>query len=131
MSDFPADLYDFPADHAGRKSYVSVRGHSKMVPKYKTYRGSDRYNYILPEYGGSWDGVGNASAYVMPDKLAYVSPIDGSVVTSRSQHREHMIRNDVYEAGDIQPGSMSNIDRCPTPRAHQDIVDAIRQLGGH
>ena len=63
------DLYEYPADHIGRKTYVHVQGHSRSVPKYKTYLGVDRRNYLLPEFGGNWDGLGNASAYVMPDKL--------------------------------------------------------------
>lgn len=126
------DLYEYPADHIGRKTYVTVQGHSRSIPKYKTYLGADRRNYLLPDFGGSWDGLGNSSAYVMPDKLEYVSPIDGSHVTSRSHHRAHMSRHGVVEAGDMTVGSMSGASRGPAMRrpAH-DIVQAIHQLGGH
>lgn len=119
------DLYDFPADHVGRKSYVGVRGHTKSVPKFKTYRGSDGYNYLLPEFGGTWDGLGNQAPMYMPDKAAYNSPMDRTVVEGRAAHREHMNRHDVYEAGD-----MTRTDFRPSemPRAGDDIRRAMQEL---
>lgn len=126
-------LYDFDPDyHAGRKVYVSVRGHSRSIPKYKTYKGSDGYNYILPEYGGDWSGFGDVSAYILPDKQPYVSPLDGSYVTSRSTHREHMRRHNVIEAGDMPIGSMHRDNRdVHAPVSGGDVAQAIKQLGGH
>lgn len=129
--DFPDDLYEFPADHVGRRTYVSIRGHSRSVPKFKTFRGSDGYRYILPEFGGTELGGGQAAPYYMPDKSPYLSPLDGSYVTSRSQHREHMKRHNVIEAGD-QPVSRVQANRdAHRPITGQEIADAIRQLGGH
>ena len=127
-----SDLYDFPSDHIGRKSYVTVRGHSRSIPKFKTYKGTDGYNYVRPEYGGSWDGLGNQSTYVMPDKQPYLSPLDGTYVTSRSVHREHMRKHGVEEAGDMPIGRMVRENRdVHAPVSGRDIVEAIRQLGGH
>jgi hypothetical protein len=126
------DLYEFDSDYIGRKSYVSVRGHSKSIPKYKTYKGVDGYNHLLPEFGGSWDGMGAQSAYIMPDKQPYMSPLDGSYITSRSTHREHMRKHGVVEAGDIPLGGMHRQDRdVQPPISGRDIADAIQQLGGH
>jgi len=126
------DLYEFDSDYIGRKSYVSVRGHSKSIPKYKTYKGVDGYNHLLPRYGGDWDGMGQQSAYIMPDKQPYVSPMDGSLITSRSHHREHMRRHGVEEAGDMPIGSMHRQDRDVQPPINgRDIADTIQQLGGH
>lgn len=122
------DLYDFPADYVGRKTYVTVRGHSRSVPKYKTYVGTDRRNYLLPDFGGDWSGIGNGSAYIMPDKLEYVSPIDGTHVTSRSTHRDHMRQHGVIEAGDMTVGSMGNRDRAPMTRVGHDIKRAMAEL---
>ena len=123
------DLYDFPSDHVGRKTYVSVRGHSKSIPKYKTYRGGDGRNYLHPEFGGDWSGYSHDTAYVMPDKLAYVSPIDGKEITSRSSHREHCNRHNVYEAGDMKVGDWNNA-RTPRqlPPMGQSIKQAIEQI---
>lgn len=123
-----SDLYEFPADHVGRKKYVSVRGHSRSVPAFKTYRGVDGRNYVLPEFGGTWDGLGRESAYIMPDKLAYHSPVDGTYVESRSAHREHCKRNGVLEAGDMRMGEFAGRDRAPLPRAGYDIKRAIAEL---
>jgi hypothetical protein len=126
------DLYEFDPSYIGRKVYVSVRGHSRSVPKYKTYKGCDGYNYVLPEFGGNWDGLGQTSAYVMPDKQPYLSPLDGSYVTSRSVHREHMRKHGVVEAGDIPLGAMHRPEvRESNPVSGRDIVDAIQSLGGH
>lgn len=121
-------LYEYPEDYIGRKTYVTVRGHSRSVPKYKTYLGTDSRYHLHPDFGGDFSGYGNDTPYIMPDKLAYVSPIDGSSVTSRSHHREHMKRHNVLEAGDVKMGHMSNKDRAPMPRAGYDIKRAIEQL---
>lgn len=124
-------LYDYPTDHVGKRTYVSVRGHTRSVPKFKTYKGTDGFNYLLPEYGGTWDGLGSDAAYLMPDKQPYVSPLDGSLITSRSHHREHMLRHGVIEAGDMpMPTAQRNRD-VHAPVTGRDIADAIKQLGGH
>lgn len=121
------ELYDFPADHVGRKAYVSVRGHDKSVPKFKTYRGTDSRNHLLPEYGGDWAGMGKDSSFIMPDKAAYHSPLDGSVVEGRNAHRDHMKRHNVLEAGDMKIGEYGNRERAPMPSAREDLRRAFSQ----
>lgn len=122
------DLYEYPADYIGRKTYVSVRGHSRSIPKYKTYRGADGYNYLLPEYGGDWSGIGNVSPFLLPDKPAYVSPMDGSVVEGRAAHREHMKVHGTIEAGDLKIGDLSRGgERSPMPRPAFDILRAMAE----
>lgn len=105
MADF--DLYEFPADHVGRKTYVSVRGHSRSIPKCYTYRGTDGRNYIHPDFGGDWSGYPESAAYVIGDIGEYVSVVDGSVISSRSQHRDHLRAHELVEVGN---------ERMPTPR---------------
>jgi hypothetical protein len=122
------DLYEFPADHIGRKSYVSVRGHSRSIPKYKTYRGTGGFNYLLPEYGGDWSGLPNDTAFIMPDKAGYLSPLDGKYVEGRNSHRDHMKRHNVLEAGDLRIGEFAGIERAPMPSAKFDIRRAISEL---
>lgn len=127
---FPDDLYDFPVDHVGRRQYVSVREHSRSVPKFKTYKGCDGYNHIRPEFGGDGSGMGTRSTYVMPDKAPYLSPMDGTVVSGRRAHRDHMLRHDVIEVGDQVGYGRENRD-VHAPLTGRDIADTIRQLGGH
>jgi len=123
------DLYDFPADHVGRKTYVGVRGHSKSVPAYKTYKGTDGRNYLHPEFGGDWSGYGNLGPTIISDKAGYLSPLDGSMVEGRAAHREHMNRHNVYEAGDLKIGELSrNRDNTPLPPVQVSIKQAIEQL---
>jgi hypothetical protein len=90
--------------------------------------GCDRRYHLRPEYGGNYDALGNASAYILPDKLEYKSPMDGSIISSRSTHREHMDRHNVMEAGDIPMGHTANSDRSPMSRVGHDIKRAIQEL---
>ena len=125
------DLYDFPSDHVGTRSYVSVVGHVRSIPKFKTYKGSDSRNYLLPEYGGDLSGYGSSGPFLMPDKAPYQSPMDGSYITSRSQHREHMVRHNVIECGDMpMPTGQKNRD-THAPVSGYDIANVIKELGGH
>ena len=129
MSDDP-DLYEYPATHSGSRSYVSVRGHSRSIPRYKTYKGSDGHYHLHPDYGGDGSGMGSTGFFYLPDKGAYISPLDGSEITSRSQHREHMIRHGVIEAGDMPVGHMNGAKRGPdmTPAGY-DIANELRRKG--
>lgn len=122
------ELYEFPSDWVGRKTYVSVRGHSRSIPKYKTYRGSDGYNYLHPDHGGDWSGYGNSAATYIPDKAGYLSPLDGKYVEGRSAHRDHMTRHGVIEAGDMRIGEFAGRDRAPMGGAGADIVRAMQEL---
>ena len=124
------DLYAFPADHVGRKSYVSVRGHSRSVPKFKTYRGADGYNYLRPEFGGDWSGLGGPTITVMPESAGYRSPIDGQYYEGRAAHREHLALHDVYEAGDIKFGDIARnrTELSPMPNMRDSIRQAFSQV---
>lgn len=127
MADGTDNLYEFPADWVGRKTYVSVRGHSRSIPKPYTYRGNDGRNYVLPEYGGDLSGysVGGVAPMIMRDIGEYTSVLDGSQVTSRSSHREHMKRHNVIEVGNERIG---NARPTELPRAGYDIKRAIEQV---
>ncbi len=123
-----SDLYQYDENHKGRKVFVFVVGHSDMVPKYKTYRGTDGKCHLLPEYGGNFDMLGGASFDIIPDKAEYHSPMDRTVVGGRAAHREHMKRHNVVEAGDMKLGHSQGIDRAPMTRAGVDIQRAIQEL---
>lgn len=43
---------------------------------------------------------------VMPDITEFQSPIDGSMISSRSQLRAHERRHNVRQAGDFKPGEL-------------------------
>lgn len=119
------DLYEFPKGWVGRKTYVSVKGHSRSIPKPYVYKGSDGRNYVLPEYGGDWSGYGNAAPSIMSDISEYTSVVDGSVITSRSSHRDHLKRHELIEVGNERIGPRKE---APTRRAGYDIKQALDQL---
>lgn len=64
---------------------------------------------------------------VMGDIQPYKSPIDGAYITSRSQHRAHMVQHGVIEVGNEKLNRPGIKDAKPPP-AHRDIVEAINQL---
>lgn len=44
--------------------------------------------------------------YIMTDIRPYRSVIDGSMITSRSQHREHLARHGCHEVGNEEPAPL-------------------------
>lgn len=68
------------------------------------------------------------SAYIIGDKPPYVSPIERRVVDGRADHKEHMRRNDVVEAGDMKLGEVANTERSPMSAVAPDIKRAIQEL---
>lgn len=128
------DLYEFPNDYIGRKRYVNVRGHARSVPAPYTYKGADGYNHVRPEYGGSRDGAHIRTDYAaslctnfMPDIQGFVSPVDGSFISSRTQLAEHCRMHDMVQVGNDRLNPPE--DRAPLDRPGNDIKRAIEQLG--
>lgn len=121
------DLYEYPKDHIGRKRYVDVRGHDKSVPVIYTYKGCDSRNHILPAFGGDGSGFAALGPVIMPDIKGYKSPLDGSYVTSRSQHRDHMRQHEVIEVGTERIGT-GRREYTPPP-VRDDLRNALRKHG--
>lgn len=82
--------------------YKAVFKAGKLFAEYE----NGQLTYLDPEYSAP-----KRSALPMPmvirDIGEYVSPLDGSTITSRSQHRDHMRAHDVVEVGNERIGSMS------------------------
>ena len=76
-----------------RTSYVQDPVTHELVPKDEYYR---RYDVNAP--------------MVMPDIQPYQSMIDGSIINSRSRHREHL-----REHGCVEVGNDSSLTRPPKP----------------
>lgn len=127
------NLYEFPQGHSGRKTYVSVRGHRRSVPSVYTYKGTDGRNYVLPEFGGDWSGYENYSTSVsapmfIKDIGEYVSTLDGSHITSRSQHRDHMRRHGVIEVGNERMPKVADSGIARTRETMQKIKTHLEQV---
>lgn len=132
------DLYEFPRGWTGRKTYVTVRGHRKSVPFIYTYKGADGMNYILPEYGGDDSGYKNYSRdvstpMIIRDISPYQSVVDGSMITSRSAHREHLAAHGCVEVGNdyVQPSPPpppTMEERKATRQAIKDHLDNVKAM---
>lgn len=85
--------YEYPPDHIGRRSYVTVRGIKESVPKI--------YCFYM---GGHWylegtEPEGQVAPHIMSDIQPYLSPLSGKMVTSRSERRAEMRQHGVIEVG--------------------------------
>ena len=69
---------DFKSQGAGKKTYKIINGELTLVEQSKPV---------------------NSSAYVMNDISAYKSPLDGSIISSRSAHKLHKREHGVIEVG--------------------------------
>lgn len=64
--------------------------------------------------------------HVMPDIKPYRSMADGSIVTSRSEHREMLRRNNCVEVGNEVKSHLSYYDRVTKDVAPQQRKELIR-----
>lgn len=60
---------------------------------------------------------------IIADIEAYRSPLDGSMITSRSRHRDHMREHGVIEMGNEYPKDRRQ--EVEMPRAGNDIAQAM------
>ena len=59
--------------------------------------------------------------YVQPDIQPYKSMIDGSMITSRSQHRRHLKANNCIEVGNDDPAR-----HLPKPKADNSRLERLK-----
>lgn len=118
------DLKEYPAGYRGRKTYRRVRSLGKIVAACYTYYTGSGYE-LLPEYGGpEIENRRSGTVQVMRDMGGYVSPIDGSYIGGRSEHRDHVRRHDLVEVGNERIGSMDR-PQDSGRRAGYDIKRAL------
>lgn len=113
---------EYPKDHVGKRSYVTVEGYGYSVPKIYCYMASDRRYYVI----GTYPVDDTGAPMIMRDLEPYKSPLDGSMVTSRSQHRAHMRQHGVIEMGNEQPRYRG--PDIPLSRVGDDIKRAMGKL---
>lgn len=67
---------------------------------------------------------------VMPDIEPYVSMIDGSLITSRSKHREHLRQHNCFEVGNevhhLKPQPLPDVSPQKRHELLRAQVDAVR-----
>lgn len=65
--------------------------------------------------------------YFVPDVTPFVSPIDRSEITSRSQLREHERRHSVRQCGELKTAGDFDHSREPYQYSERKLDDAIRR----
>lgn len=96
-----------------RKSYVQDPVTHELVPKDEYYRRGDV----------------NAPM-VMPDIGEYTSMVDGTRITSRSQHRAHLRQHGVIEVGNETKALLNRVKPpSPPPGLKETLIRAFNQRG--
>lgn len=121
------NLAEYPDDYRGRRSYVYVPSEGKVLAACYTYP-SGGVRHLLPEYGGPAyedKSTGNRM-YVMRDIGEYTSTVDGTRITTRSAHRDHIRQHDLVEVGNQRIGSMGRAGG-EMSRSGSDIKRALER----
>ena len=96
---------------------------------------------LVPSHEVDWprEPRGNVVS-IMPDIESFVSPVDGSVITSRSRLREHNARNDVvnikefdgvWEAAEKKRRNvLAGKDKEDVEARKKDVIAAYEQVKG-
>lgn len=102
-----------------RKSYVWIEGELREKVTHNCAIVGSQYYYCI---AGRWEPAGQTSPgeapMIMPDIQPYTSMIDGSTITSRSRHREHLRAHGCIEVGD---------QKLPPPRLQDTATRGLRE----
>lgn len=64
---------------------------------------------------------------VMTDIKPYRSMVDGSMIESRSQHREHLRKHQLVEIGNEVKHHMQSREKRPDSTIKRDLVETMRR----
>ena len=96
-----------------RKTYVQDPVTFELVPKDEYVRHADV-----------------DAPMVMPDIGEYTSMVDGTRITSRSQHRAHLRQHGVIEVGNETKALLSRVKPpSPPPGLKEQLIRAFHQRG--
>lgn len=99
--------------------YKAVFKDGKLLAEYS----DGVLTYLAPEYFAPNRSTLPAPM-VMKDIGAYTSPLDGTRITTRSQHRDHMRRHNVIEVGNDAIGTVKPPE---PPRVDRELGHAIKR----
>ena len=81
---------------------------------------------LIPAAEVDWGRGGSPEGYILPDIEPFVSPVDGSVVGSRTALREHNRRNDVVNVREFD-GAFKDITKTREREEKNDrLSDIVR-----
>ena len=98
------------------------RGRFRQDPETRKFISADEYN---EKYGNQ---SADAGYYVIEDMSEYKSPLDGSMVGSRSAHRAHMREHGVIEVGNEKLKEAKRSYNPQKGEIEQDLMRTMREL---
>lgn len=102
--------------------YRAVFKEGKLFAEYE----NGVLTYLAPEYSAP-----KRSALPMPTVIRdigeYKSPLDGQIITTRSQHRDHMRAHDVVEVGNEPIGGLSAQASTSNTSTDRELGEAIKR----
>ena len=93
-----------------------------------------RHRYIYDgagnahEVGSDWTPEPRPEYHIMGDIQPYRSQIDGSVITSRSRHREHLRAHGCIEVGNDSSLHRQPKPLSPPPGLKEKIIRAVERV---
>lgn len=102
--------------------YKAVYRDGKLFAEYE----NGNLTFLAPEYSPpKRSGLG--MPMIIRDIGEYRSPLDGQMITSRNQHRDHMRAHDVVEVGNEPIGGMTAATNSAPPTVDRDLGQAIKR----
>ena len=109
--------------------YRAVWKDGRLLAEYE----GDRLTYLAPEYQSPKRSDAVSAPMIIRDIAAYRSPVDNSIISSRSMHRDHIKAHDLIEVGN-EPIGHTKPPETPLTREfgerlkhHLDEVKALPQ----
>lgn len=102
--------------------YKAVFKDGKLFAEYE----NGELTYLSDEYRAP-KRSDHAMPMIMRDIGEYRSPLDGAMITSRSQHRDHMRAHDVVEVGNEKIGAMQAAAERYSPSVDRELGEAIKR----
>lgn len=102
--------------------YKAVYKNGKLLAEYE----GGELVYLAAEYAPPKRSENVSAPMIIRDIGEYQSPLDGTMITSRSAHREHVRRHDVVEVGNEKIGSMTP-STVSAPKVDRDLGQAIKR----
>ena len=85
-------------------------------------------NGHLVEVEENWTPEPLSDYHIMPDIKPYISMADGTLVTSRSRHREMLKRNNCFEVGNDSSLFKGYKPPQPPPGLKEKIIRAVNEV---
>lgn len=81
--------------------------------------------------GPHGEGMRTSHLRLPNDQYDYISAIDGSHISSKRAHRDHLKRHGVIELGNEKPPMKPLTPRIPRESIHRELKDQVERMKSH